>query len=167
MLFSDDVELYIPPKKGRSHILRIIRELIHHQPKSRSTNIALPLRYLNNVIKKRCIAFVVSDFIASGYEEALRIAAKKHDLIGFLLYDRRERELPDAGLFHVEDLESGAHLLIDTSDPALRKRYEQRFHQRIQEFRQTFARSNADTISLQSDASYINALHQFFKKRAG
>lgn len=166
LLFSDDVELYIPPKKGRSHILRIIRELVHHEPKGRRTNLALPLRYLNNVIKKKCIAFVLSDFITNGYDEALRIAAKRHDVVGFMLYDRHEKDLPDAGLISAMDVESGETFMMDTSNTTLRTVYNQRFTQRLQEFRQTFARSNADTIFLQSDASYITALHQFFKKRA-
>ena len=166
LLFSDDVELYIPPKKGRSHILRIIRELIHHEPQGKQTNLAIPLRYLNNVIKKRSIAFVLSDFITNGYDEALRIAAKRHDVIGFMVYDRHEKELPDAGLLSVRDRESGEAFLMDTSSVMLRSVYRERFAQRLQEYRQTFARSNADTIHLQSDASYITALHQFFKRRA-
>lgn len=166
MLFSDDVELYIPPKKGRSHILRIIRELIYHEPKGRATNLALPLRYLNNVIKKKCIAFVLSDFITKGYDEALRIAAKRHDVIGFMLYDRHEKSLPDAGLLSVRDRETGEAMLLDTSHAPLRSMYHQRFNDRLQDYRQTFARSNADAIFLQTDASYITALHQFFKKRA-
>jgi uncharacterized protein (DUF58 family) len=166
ILFSEDVELYIPPKKGRSHILRIIRELVYHRPSGKGTNLGIPLRYLNNVIKKRSIAFVLSDFITSGYEEALRIAAKRHDVIGFLLYDRQERELTDAGLLSVQDRESGEALLLDTSSATLRTVYHQQFQERLAGFKQTFARSNADTISVQSDASYITALHQFFKRRA-
>lgn len=166
VLFSDDIELYIPPKKGRSHILRIIRELLYFEPKGVGTNLSVPLRYLNNVIKKRSIAFVLSDFIAGQYDEALRIAAKRHDVIGFMLYDRHEKELPDAGLMSVRDRESGETLLLDTSNKMLQAVYKQRFTERVQTFRQTFARSNADTISLQSDASYISALHQFFKRRS-
>lgn len=166
MLFSEDVELYIPPKKGRSHILRIIRELIYHKPKGKRTNLSMPLRYLNNVIKKKCIAFVLSDFITKGYDEALRIAAKRHDVIGFMLYDRHEKTLPDAGLLSVRDRETGETMLLDTSHAPLRSVYQQRFNDRLQEYRQSFARSNADALFLQSDASYITALHQFFKKRA-
>jgi uncharacterized protein (DUF58 family) len=166
MLFSEDVELYIPPKKGRSHILRIIRELIYHEPKGKATNLALPLRYLNNVIKKKCIAFVLSDFITKGYDEALRIAAKRHDVIGFMLYDRHEKTLPEAGLLSVRDRETGESMLLDSSHPPLRNIYQKQFNDRLQDFRQTFARSNADAIFLQTDASYITALHQFFKKRA-
>jgi uncharacterized protein (DUF58 family) len=166
ILFSEDVELYIPPKKGRSHILRIIRELVYHQARGKGTDLGIPLRYLNNVIKKRSIAFVLSDFITSGYEEALRIASKRHDVIGFQLYDRHEKELPDAGLLSVQDRESGEQLLLDTSSTILRTAYQQQFQERLATFKQTFARSNADTISVQSDASYITALHQFFKRRA-
>jgi uncharacterized protein (DUF58 family) len=166
LLFSDDVELYIPPKKGRSHILRIIRELVNHEPRGRTTNLTSPLRYLNNVIKKRCIAFVLSDFITRGYDEALRIAAKRHDVIGFMIYDRHEKVLPDAGLISVQDRERGTTFLMDTSNATLRSVYQNRFTQRLQDYRQTFARGNADAISLQSDGSYITVLHQFFKKRA-
>jgi uncharacterized protein (DUF58 family) len=166
ILFSEDVELYIPPKKGRSHILRIIRELVYHRARGKGADLGIPLRYLNNVIKKRSIAFVLSDFITSGYEEALRIASKRHDVIGFQLYDRHEKELPDAGLLSVQDRESGEQLLLDTSSTILRTAYQQQFQERLATFKQTFARSNADTISVQSDASYITALHQFFKRRA-
>lgn len=166
ILFSDDVELYIPPKKGRSHILRIIRELVYHKPKGKGTNIGIPLRYLNNVIKKRSIAFVMSDFLAKDYEEALRVASKRHDVIGFQLYDRHEKVLPDAGLLSVRDRETGETLMLDTSYPPLREHYHWQFNERLAHFKQTFARSNADTISLQSDASYITALHQFFKRRS-
>jgi uncharacterized protein (DUF58 family) len=166
ILFSEDVELYIPPKKGRSHILRIIRELVYHEVHGRKTDLSVPLRYLNNVIKKRSIAFVLSDFIADGYEEALRIASKRHDVIGLMLYDRHEKVMPDAGLLSVQDRETGETLLLDTSNRMLRETYHQRFVNRVLFFRQTFAKSNADTISVQTDASYINALHQFFKRRA-
>ncbi len=166
ILFSEEVELYIPPKKGRSHILRIIRDLIYHRARGRMTDVAAPLMYLNNVIKKRSIAFVLSDFIASGYDEALRIAAKRHDVIGFMIYDRREHELPDAGLLSVADSETGQSLVIDTSDKNVRRRHRERFEARLQEFRQTFARSNADALHLQTDGSYTMALHQFFKRRA-
>lgn len=166
LLFSEDVELFIPPKKGRGHILRIIRELIYHKPKGTRTNLATPLRYLNNVIKKRSIAFVLSDFICEDYEEALRIAAKRHDVIGLMLHDRREKELPDAGLLSVADRETGELKLIDTSYQPLRHRYSERFEKRLTAFRKVFARSNADTMTVQSDASYITALHQFFKRRS-
>jgi hypothetical protein len=110
---------------------------------------------------------VLSDFITTGYEEALRVAAKRHDIIGFMLYDRHEKALPDAGLLSVQDRETGETMLLDTGHARLRDVYQQRFTERLQEYRQTFARSNADTIHLQSDASYITALHLFFKKRAG
>ena len=166
ILFAQEVELYIPPKKGRSHILRIIRELIHHQAQGTRTDLSNPLIYLNNVIKKRCIAFVLSDFITQGYEESLRIAAKRHDVIGFKIYDPHERQLPNAGLIHVEDKETGQRRLLDTSSRRLRDAYAARFESDHEDFKRTFARSKSDTLSLQSDASYINALHQFFKRRS-
>lgn len=167
ILFSDNVELYIPPKKGRKHILRIIRELIHHEASGKKTDLAVPLTYLNNVIKKRCIAFVLSDFLIEGYDEALRVASKRHDMIGCMVYDPRERELPNAGLIRVEDSETGDIMLLDTSSRKLRQEYTRRFEINYQRFKQTFSRCKSDTLSLQVDDSYIHVLHQFFKRRAG
>lgn len=166
ILFSDHVELYIPPKKGRSHILRIIRELIYHQASGGRTDLSQPLTYLNNIIKKRCIAFVISDFLTSGYREALRVAAKRHDVVGCYVHDPREQELPDAGLLRVKDKESGKIMVLDSSNAAVREAYARRFARHLEEFKQIFTRSKSDTLILETDRSYLKALHQFFKRRA-
>jgi uncharacterized protein (DUF58 family) len=166
ILFSDRVELYIPPKKGRGHILRIIRELVNHEPRGEKTDIGDALIYLNNVIKKRSIAFVVSDFLSADYEEALRIAAKKHDVIGFHVYDPREQELPNVGLLEVFDAESKDKILVDTSNKKIRDRYNATYKEHITYFKKSFAKSKSDTLSVHSNESYISALHKFFKKRA-
>ncbi len=166
ILFTDDVELYIPPKKGRSHILRIIRELIYFKPKGKKTDISVPLIYLNNLIKKRSIVFVLSDFLTKGYGEALRIAAKRHDVIGFHVHDEKEKSLPNVGLIEMRDSEDGRTQLVDTSDKSLRETYEQRFEDNYQYFKQSFQKAKSDTLSVQTDESYINALHHFFKRRS-
>ena len=166
MLFSDQIELYIPPKKGRKHVLRIIRELINHEPHGTKTDLAVALMYLNNVIKKRCISFVLSDFLSAGYEEALRIVAKRHDLIGLHVYDPREQSIPNVGLMQVRDAESGALTLIDTASKKLREQYAEHFRAHVRYFKQSFARCKSDILSIPTDQTYINALHTFFKKRA-
>ena len=167
ILFSEAVELYIPPKKGRQHTLRIIRELVNHEPTGKRTNLATPLTYVNNIIKKRCIAFVLSDFISEDYTDALRIAAKRHDVIGCKIYDKTERELPDAGLAKVVDSESGLEMLVDTSNKLVRDNYTRHFDDNHRSFKQRFARSKSDTLIIEAGSSYIRLLHQFFKKRSG
>ncbi|MDX1409957.1 MAG: DUF58 domain-containing protein [Saprospiraceae bacterium] len=166
ILFADEVELYIPPKKGRKHILRIIRELLYHQSSGNRTHVGVPLTYLNNVIKKRCIAFVLSDFIDDQYDEALRVAAKRHDVVGCLVYDRHERELPDAGLLNVTDRETGSRMLLDTSSRQVREAYAQRFAVNVERFKSIFARCKSDTIVLETGTTYVPVLHQFFKRRS-
>jgi uncharacterized protein (DUF58 family) len=165
ILFTDQVELYMPPKKGKSHILRIIRELINFEVTGKTTNLSAPLIYLNNIIKKRAIVFVLSDFLTKGYSEALRIAAKKHDIIGLHIYDETEKTLPRAGLIDVEDAETGMSKLIDTSDKRIREAYMQRFDDHEKYFNQSFQKAKSDVLSIQTDQSYIPALHQFFKRR--
>ena len=167
ILFSEEVELYIPPKKGRQHTLRIIRELVNHEPRGKKTNLTTPLTYVNNIIKKRSIAFVLSDFISDDYTDALRIAAKRHDVIGCKIYDRTEHELPDAGLIKVVDSESGLEMLIDSSNKQVRENYTRHFEENHRAFKQTFARSKSDTLIIEAGTSYIRLLHQFFKKRSG
>ena len=167
ILFSEEVELYIPPKKGRQHTLRIIRELVNHEPRGKNTNLTTPLTYVNNIIKKRSIAFVLSDFISDDYTDALRIAAKRHDVIGCKIYDRTEHELPDAGLIKVVDSESGLEMLIDSSNKYVRENYTRHFEENDRAFKQTFARSKSDTLIIEAGTSYIRLLHQFFKKRSG
>ncbi len=166
LFFSDRIEKFIPPKKGRQHILRIIRELIDFEPEGQGTNIGEALQYFNNVLKKRCICFVLSDFMASGYEQALRISARRHDLVGVHLSDPREMELPNVGLIQALDPESGKKIWIDTGSRKVRENFRQNFEDNFNYFKTNFRRSGADFINIKTDESYVNALLKFFKKRA-
>lgn len=166
IIFSDKIEKYLPPSKGKQNILRIIRELIHISPKQKSTGIANALIYLNNIEKKRSISFVMSDFMDYNYEQALSIASKKHDIIGVNIWDDREKSLPAVGLIQVEDAESGLKRLLDTDDKELRSRYEERFKEKQHGFQKIFAAAKSDTISINTKDDYIKALQVFFKKRA-
>ena len=167
IFFSSEVEKFIPPKKGRSHILRIIRELLDYQAEGHDTNIGEAVKYMNQVVKKRCIAFVLSDFIALGYAEPLRIAGRKHDVVGVRVYDERDAHLPDVGLVHLLDAEQGTQRWIDTSKRKTREAYEQHFRQTDQYFKTSFQRSGQDSVSLRTQDSYVRALMQLFKKREG
>lgn len=165
LLFSDRVEKFIPPKKGKKHILRIIRELLDFQPEGKGTDVGEALRYLNNFLKKRSIAFVLSDFMAQGYEDALRVAARRHDITGIHLYDPAEQELPAVGLIHALDPETGEQLWIDTSNKTARKKYEDWFKGNYDYFKNTFLKSNSGIVSIQTNESYVNALLKYFKQR--
>jgi len=165
IFFSDVVELFIPPKKGRTHILRIVRELIDFQPKKRGTNIAEGLRYLTSAIKKRSIAFLISDFLGDGYEDAMKIASRKHDLVAIRLFDPREAELVPAGLIRVRDAESGEALWVDTADPGVRRSYAGWWNDLGKERERLFRRSGVDAVDIRIDQSYINPLVAFFKGR--
>lgn len=167
IFFSDTIEKFIPPKKGKQHILRIIRELINFEPKQTGTNLGQALEYLNNVIKKRSICFILSDFMAQGYETPLRIASRRHDVVGVHLYDPREEELPNIGLMRAVDAETGHVQWVDTSIKAVRENYATWFQENRQYFRSSFLKSGSDVLSVRTDESYIKVLHQFFKKRAG
>lgn len=166
IFFSDRIERFIPPKKGRQHILRIIRELIDIEPEGRGTDLGRVLEYFHNMVKKRSICFVLSDFVARDYEPALRIAARRHDLIGIHLFDPREETLPQVGLLRVMDAESGAERWIDTDSRAVRERYAERFQERVTHFRSTFLRGGADVISMRTTEPYTTALHRFFQRRS-
>ncbi|MBT8219674.1 MAG: DUF58 domain-containing protein [Bacteroidia bacterium] len=166
IFFSDKVEQYIPPKKGKQHILRIIRELINFTPSGTGTRIDQALEFMNNVIKKRCTCFILSDFMTTGYEESLRIAKKRHDVIGVHIYDKREASLPNVGLIKAMDSETGKIVYLDTSSRSFRKKYEDRFEDNWSYFKKTFRKSGADVVNIATDESYVNALMKFFKKRA-
>lgn len=165
IFFSDMVEKFIPPKKGRTHILRIVREVLDFEPSHRRTSIGEGLRYLTSAIKKRSIAFLISDFIDDGYEDALKIAAKKHDLIGIRLHDPRESELAPVGLMRVKDAESGESIWIDTGNRSVREQYRQWWTDRQQARSKLFRRSGVDAIDIRIDQSYINPLMAFFRVR--
>ncbi len=165
ILFSDTVEKFIPPKKGRKHILRIIRELLDFKPARRGTNIAEGMRYLSSAIKKRSIAFLISDFLGDGYQDALKIASKKHDLIAVHLFDPREIELPSAGLLRVRDAESGDVNWIDTADARLRESYSRWWKECDKDRTRLFRRCGVDQIEIRIDQSYIKPLMSFFRAR--
>jgi len=166
LFFSDKVERFIPPKKGKQHILRIIRELLDFEAESQHTNVSLALEYFNNVVKKRCICFVLSDFIADGYDTALRIAARRHDVIGMHIYDPKEKELPNVGLIRVVDAETGKLHFLDTSSAKVRDAQKNWFDKNHNYFKNSFAKSGAGLISLATDVPYTGALLNFFKNRS-
>jgi uncharacterized protein (DUF58 family) len=166
IMFSDHIEKYLPPKKGKQNILRIIRELLNLTPEKSGTNLSEALIYLNNIEKKRAIVFVLSDFMAEGYQQALTIAAKRHDIIGVHIFDEREKSLPDVGLLHVEDVETGQKRLIDTSDVSIRAQYASFFESNKERFQKDFALAKSDTISISTEEDYIKAMQVFFKRRS-
>jgi len=167
IFFSDQIEKFIPPKKGKSHILRIIRELIEFTPVHKKTNISQALKYLNNVIKKRSIAFLISDFMDTNYEEALKIANRKHDVVGIRIYDRHEKELPDIGLIKILDAETSELRWIDTSDKQVRTAYKASALKFDDELKKLLNRSGVDFTSIATHESYITPLVNLFKKREG
>ncbi len=165
-LFTDQIELYIPPKKGKSHVLRIIRELIEFKPKSKKTNIEQALQFLANVQKKKAIAFVLSDFITDeNYESALKIAAKKHDLTGIRIYDPREEQIPNLGVIQTEDEETGETLLVNTSSKKVRAAYSKYYLEKVNFFQESFQKSGAGTMNCRVDESYVKKLMGYFKRR--
>lgn len=165
ILFSDEIELFIPPKKGKSHILRMIRELLDHETRSGRTNVKAALEYFHSVIKKRSIAFVLSDFQDEGYADALSIAARRHDVIGVQVYDPIDKSLPDAGLIQAEDAETGDTRWIDSGSGAVRRVYAERAEAFDDYFRQSFRRCGSDALEIRTDVSYVHTLMKFFKKR--
>jgi uncharacterized protein (DUF58 family) len=166
ILFSDKIEKFIPPKKGKQHTLRIIRELLDFTPDTSGTDIALALQYLTNILKKKAICFILSDFQADNYETALKIAAKKHDIIGFRVSDPREAELPDVGLLQIRDPETGETGWIDTHDRDAMASYNLTFKKNKDAFYRHFKKSKTGVIDMSIQDSYVLALLQFFKKRA-
>lgn len=165
IFFSDGVEKYIPPKKGKSHILFIIRELISFEPKRKGTNIKETLRFFNNANKKRSIVFLMSDFLTGSYQDALNIASKRHDMVGVHIYDQRDKELPSVGLIQMNDLETGERQWVDSSDKKVQQYYTQQFHQHVQYCRNSFKKSGAELISIRTDEDYVKALQSFFVNR--
>ena len=165
ILFSDEIEKFVPPRKGRSHALRIVRELISFEPKRPHTSLRTALEYLNHAIKKRSIVFVISDFMDSGYETALRIVGKRHDLIGIILLDPRERELPKVGLMTFRDAETGAQRWIDTSDPRVLAAYRVYRQSTDAARRSMFIKAKLDGIEIRLDQPYMKPLIDFFRLR--
>jgi uncharacterized protein (DUF58 family) len=166
MLFSDDIELYIPPKKGRSHVLRIIRELIEFKGKSTKTNIDLALKNLANILKKKAIVFVLSDFMDKDYEKTLKIAAKKHDLTGIRVYDEREETIPNIGLVPMQDAENQEIIWVNTQDKKTRMNYAKNYQDKVNYYQEQFRRSGAGIINICTEGNYVKKLLGYFKRRA-
>lgn len=165
IFFSDQIEKFIPPKKGRKHILRIIRELIEFRPEHKGTNISEALRYFNNVIKKRSIAFLISDFMDDGFAQSLNIANRKHDMVALRIYDKREEEIPNVGLVKFRDAETGHTQWVNTSNDDIRTSYKIRAQKEAARLRNDFRRAGVDYTSIATDQSYVQPLMQLFKKR--
>lgn len=167
IFFSDKVEKFIPPKKGRKHILYIIRELLEYKPESRQTDVSAAVQYLTNVIKKKCTAFLISDFIdSSDLYSPLVVANKKHDVVAIQIYDMRVAELPNVGLLHIRDSETGAERYIDTSSKVVRNAHREHWLKRQEELNRVFARCKVDSISIRTDEDFVKSLMSLFAKRS-
>jgi uncharacterized protein (DUF58 family) len=166
ILFSNKVEKFIPPKKGRKHILHIIREMVGFEPENRETDIAGVLRYLTNAIKKRCTAFVISDFLDTNFEDALKIANQKHDVVALKVFDPRETELPNIGFVKFKDAETGQLRWINTSKRSNRDAYSQWWNDNDEKVSTMFRKSGVDSVSVRTDEDYVKALMSLFKKRS-
>jgi uncharacterized protein (DUF58 family) len=165
IFFSDKIEKFIPPQKGRKHILRIIRELLDFKPESRKTNLDVPLRFLTNAIKKRCTAFILSDFIAPDFEEALRIASNKHDIAAVKVYDPLETSIPDIGLIKVSDSETGNEKWIDTSSRISRNAYNQWWKDHVGNISNVFKKCGVDSAWISTEEDYVKPLINLFERR--
>ncbi|ALJ05713.1 hypothetical protein APS56_11510 [Pseudalgibacter alginicilyticus] len=165
ILFSDKVELYIPPKKGRSHVLRIIRELIEFEAESKQTNLAEALKFMQNVMKKKAIVFVLSDFIADDYHQTMKIVSGKHDVTGIRVYDKHEENIPNLGMVQMQDEETGELMLVNTSSKKVRLNYEKFYYKKVNYFKESFTKSGAGVIDCRVDESYVKKLLGYFKRR--
>ena len=166
IFFSNKIEKFIPPQKGRKHILYIIRELLNFQPENKSTDISQTLKYLTNALKKRCTAFLISDFIDKGnYSDALTIANRKHDVVAIQVYDRRETELPSVGLMKMKDAETGVERWVDTSSSKIRNMYGEWWKRRQEDMIQSFHKCRVDSVSIRTEDDYVKSLLALFHKR--
>lgn len=166
IFFSDKIEKFIPPQKGRKHVLHIIRELIDFKPESNQTDIAGALRYFTNVIRKRSTAFLISDFLDSGFEKELQIANRKHDIVAMQVYDIRETDLPNIGLVKLKDAETNERIWVDTSDRRLRTAYRNKWGEKQLELQKAFTKAGVDWVSMSTSDDYVRALMKLFKQRA-
>lgn len=165
VLFSDQIELFIPPKKGKSHILRIIRELVEFQPKSQQTDLSQAAKYLQNMLKKQAIVFILSDFMTDEYAHALKILGNKHDVTGIRVFDERETQMPNLGMVQMKDAETGEVMLVNTGSSSVRKNYAKHYLERVDYFHKTFHSSNAGVLSIQTNQDYVKKLLGYFKRR--
>lgn len=167
IFFSDKIEKYIPPKKGRKHILYIIREMLDFHPESRKTDLGESLEFLSNVIKRRCTVFILSDFYSrKDFSQPLMICSRKHDVVAIQVYDPRAKEMPDVGLIKVVDAETGFEQYIDTSSKKLRQVHQRYWKNRQAELQETFNRSNVDNVSIATNEDYVKSLLMLFKQRS-
>ena len=165
IFFSDKIEKFIPPKKGKSHILRIIRELITFKSESKRTNIEVALKYFNNIIKKRSVCFILSDFMDKKFDKSLKIARKKHDIIALRIHDEREEQLVDVGLIQMENAETGNMQWIDTSNKTIRKEFRKNYLTFENSLKQTLQSSGIDHVDIRTGRDYVKPLINFFKNR--
>lgn len=165
LLFSDQMELFIPPKKGRFHVLRIIRELLEFEPKGKKTDLAEALKYVTSIIKKKAIIFILSDFIADDYQRTLKIISNKHDVTGIRIYDAREEEIPNLGMVQMLDRETDELVMVNTGSKSVRLAYGAYFKDRENYFRESFSKSGAGILSTRVDESYVKKLLGYFKRR--
>ena len=165
ILFTDNVELYIPPKKGKSHVLRIIRELLEFKSESKKTNINIPLKFVSNILKNRSIAFIISDFISKDYSNSLKIFSSKHDVTGIRIYDKTEEIIPNLGVIDITDNETGAKLTVNTGSKNVRKKYSEYYNSKRNEFIDFFKKSGSGIIECNTQDDYQKKLLKYFKSR--
>lgn len=166
IIFTDKIEKYVPPKKGKQHVLRVLRELLYFEPEGKKTNISVALEYLSNVVRKRSIVFLISDFISEDFSRALKIVNKKHDVVAVNITDPREKELPDVGFIELEDAENGEIITVDSTDSELRNLYYTYNRKQKEDRDRLFKSMNVDFIDISTDKSYIEPLIKFFRMRA-
>jgi len=166
LIFTDKVEKFVPPRKGKSHVLRVLRELLYFRPEDRRTDIRTALDYLNRVVRRRSVVFLVSDFLSADYEKALRIANRRHDVVAIQIVDPRESELPAVGYVELEDAETGETILLDTRNRGVRELFAQRAGELMQSRNKLFKSMNIDSIVIRTDHSYFEPLIRFFRMRA-
>ena len=165
IFFSDRIEKFIIPKKGKSHILRIIREIVSLEPDSKGTDVAMALEYFNSVIKRRSICFILSDFTSAPFSKPLKIASKKHDIVGVRIHDKRESEMPNIGLVPMQDMETDKLVYVDTSDKEIRLNYSKTRSQKIKDLNKTFETNGVDLVQISTGEDYVKPLVNFFKRR--
>ncbi|MCH8018230.1 DUF58 domain-containing protein [candidate division KSB1 bacterium] len=166
IIFTDRIEKFVPPKKGKTHVLRVLRELLYHEPEGKGTDISLALEYLSRIITRRSVVFLVSDFISDDYQKAMQIANKRHDLVAITITDPREIELPNIGLVELEDAETGEIIMLDTADSTTRQTFARQTSNSREERDKNLRSMNVDSIDIRTDVSYIEPLIKFFRMRA-
>lgn len=165
IFFSNRIEKYIPPKKGRDHVLYIVRELLTIEPKGNGTNLDLAIKYFNNTTRQKSISFILSDFIAAGYDNDLKVIGKRHDVIGLRVYDKMDMQLPDIGLVQMQDAETGSNKWVDTGSAMVRYNYQQHFFEQTELAKRNFRKAGAELLHIRTDEDYVKILQQFFLRR--